>query len=152
LAGVCQKAADLTFDGLFIESHIDPDKALSDKAQQVTPEALEELLSSLIWRKPEVGTNGLMHDLEILRSKIDQIDDEVLHIFKERMKVVEKIGELKKKNKVTILQASRWSEILDERKEVGKKLGLSEDFISTVLKAVHQESINTQTRIMNKEI
>lgn len=152
LAGVCQKAADLTFDGLFIESHIDPDKALSDKAQQVTPEALEELLSSLIWRKSDVGSNGLMHDLETLRARIDQIDDEVLHVFRERMKVVEKIGELKKKNKVTILQASRWSEILEERKEVGKKLGLSEDFIGTVLKAVHQESINTQTRIMNKDI
>ncbi len=151
LAGVCQKAADLDFDGLFIESHIDPDKALSDKAQQVTPKDLDKLLSSLIWRKPDIGTNGLLHDLEVYRAEIDILDDEVLRIYKDRMNVVEKIGEFKKKNNFTILQTTRWSEILDERKEMGKKLGLSEDFVTTILKAVHQESINTQTRIMNED-
>ena len=151
LKEVCQKAADLDFDGLFIESHINPDTALSDRNQQVKPEQLKEILDSLIWREPDIsGMNGLKHDLELMRLKIDQIDDEMLQIFKNRMDVVGKIGEFKKRNKVTILQTNRWSEILLERKELGKSLGLSEDFISTIFKAIHQESINKQTVIMNE--
>jgi len=151
LKEVCQKAADLDFDGLFVESHINPEVALSDKDQQVKPEHLKEILDSLIWREPDIsGMNGLKHDLELMRLKIDQIDDEILHIFRNRMDVVGKIGEFKKENKVTILQTNRWSEILLERKEVGKNLGLSEDFISNIFKAIHQESINKQTVIMNE--
>lgn len=150
LQEVCQKAADLNFDGLFIESHINPEAALSDRDQQVKPEQLKEILASLIWRKPDISGNGLIHDLELLRLKIDQLDDEILHIFRNRMKVVEKIGEFKKENKVTILQTSRWSEILTERKELGLKLGLSEDFIASIFKAIHQEAINKQTVIMNR--
>ena len=151
LKEVCQKAADLDFDGLFIESHINPEAALSDKDQQVKPEHLKEILDSLIWREPDIsGMNGLKHDMELMRLKIDQIDDEILHIFRNRMDVVGKIGEFKKKNKVTILQTNRWSEILLERKELGKNLGLSEDFISNIFKAIHQVSINKQTVIMNE--
>ena len=150
LKEVCQKAADLNFDGLFIESHINPESALSDRAQQVKPEQLKEILDSLIWRDPNVVENGLVHDLELLRLKINRLDDEILHVFRNRMNVVEKIGEFKKENKVTILQITRWSEILEERVELGKKLGLSEDFISNIFKAIHQESINKQTVIMNK--
>jgi len=150
LKEVCQKAADLNFDGLFIESHINPESALSDRAQQVKPEQLKEILDSLIWRDPNVVENGLVHDLELLRLKINRLDDEILHVFRNRMNVVEKIGEFKKENKVTILQTTRWSEILEERVELGKKLGLSEDFISNIFKAIHQESINKQTVIMNK--
>ena len=150
LKEVCQKAADLNFDGLFIESHINPESALSDRAQQVTPEQLKEILDSLIWRDPDVVENGLVHDLELLRLKINRLDDEILHVFRNRMDVVEKIGEFKKENKVTILQTTRWSEILKERVELGEKLGLSEDFISNIFKAIHQESINKQTVIMNK--
>lgn len=151
LKEVCQKAADLDFDGLFVESHINPELALSDKDQQVKPEHLKGILDSLIWREPDIsGMNGLKHDLELMRLKIDQIDDEILHIFRNRMDVVGKIGEFKKENKVTILQTNRWSEILLERKELGKNLGLSEDFISNIFKAIHQESINKQTVIMNE--
>jgi len=152
LREVCQKAVDLDFDGLFIESHCHPDHALSDKEQQVTPAQLNSIMESLIWRKPDVTNRKLRHNLEVMRSKIDRIDDEILHMFNARMKVVEQIAEFKKVNQVTILQASRWSEILRERKEIALKLGLSEEFVASVFKAIHQESINRQTTIMNQEM
>ncbi len=152
LREVCQKAVDLNFDGLFIESHINPERALSDKEQQVVPEELKKILASLVWRKPDITDRELKHDIELLRDKIDRLDDELLHVFEARMKVVERIAEFKKVNDVTILQADRWSEILNERKDIGNKLGLSEEFVMSVFKAIHLESINKQTRIMNREI
>ena len=149
---VCQKAVDLDFDGLFIESHYDPDHALSDKAQQVTPAQLKSILESLVWRKPDVADRKLRHDLEVMRAQIDRIDDEILRKFDSRMKVVEQIAEFKKVNQVTILQASRWSEILRERMIIAKKLGMTEEFVTAVFKAIHQESINRQNTIMNREM
>ncbi len=149
LKEVCQKAVDLDFDGLIIESHNNPEKALSDKEQQVTPDHLKEILNSLVWRHPDISSRKLRHDLEVMRGKIDRIDDDLMRIFESRMNVVEEIAEFKKVNEITILQTDRWAEILVERKELAKKLGLSEEFIDSVFKAIHQESINRQTSIMN---
>jgi len=148
---LCQKAADLDFDGLFIESHIDPEHALSDKDQQVTPDALQEILDSLVWRDPDVKNRKTQLSLEGLRVEIDQLDDEVMRIFDARMKVVEKIGSLKKENKITILQTERWTDIMKNRLQFANKKGMSEEFIKNVFKAIHQESINRQTRVMNRE-
>jgi len=151
IKGVCQKAADLNFDGLFIESHIDPEHALSDKDQQVTPESLKEILDSLVWRDPDVTNRKAKLSLDEIRMEIDHLDDELMHIFDARMKVVEKIGALKKENKITILQTQRWGDIVNSRLKFAKEKGISEEFVMSVFKAIHQESINRQTEIMNRE-
>ena len=146
---ISQVAMDLDFDGLFIESHIDPSKALSDSQQQITPVGLKNLLDGLIHRNPDV--NGVSHieGLENLRRQIDQWDDELLRILKNRMSISEKIGEYKKRENITILQTVRWSEILETRLGKARDMGLDDQFIIQVFKQIHQESINLQNRVMN---
>lgn len=147
---ISQEAMDLNFDGLIIESHICPDKAISDASQQITPAALKDLLDKLVLRKPNIENSIIMHTLEDLRQEIDKYDDKLLDILAARMNVAEKIGKYKKENNLTILQSGRWDELLRERSEKAVKKGLSEDFILKVLRAIHQESINRQTKVMNE--
>ena len=149
LLDVAQKAIDLDFDGLMIESHIDPDNAWSDAKQQVTPERLAEMLSSIIWRKEDNNSEEFHAALEKLRQQINHLDDELMQILGQRMKIAEKIGEYKKNNSITILQTNRWNEILDRAFAKGDKLGLSKEFITKYFDAMHMESINHQNKIMN---
>jgi len=149
LYGVSQKAMDLNFDGLFIESHIDPDNALSDKDQQITPEELGELLNRLVLRKTRITNGHLIDTLTELRKQIDYFDDEIMMIFEKRMKISEVIGENKKKSNITILQPQRWNEILEKRIKMGTKMGLSQEFVTKIFRAIHQESINRQNKVMN---
>ena len=146
---VSQKAIDMNYDGLMIETHTNPEKALSDNAQQVTPKELNNILENLVIRNSETENNDFKTSLNELRIQIDDLDNELLDTLKRRMEVAEKIGVHKKKNGVTILQSARWEELLDSRIQSGIKNGLSEEFMSKLLKAVHQESINRQTKIMN---
>ncbi|NBC84237.1 MAG: 3-deoxy-7-phosphoheptulonate synthase [Bacteroidetes bacterium] len=147
---VSQKSMDLDFDGLIIETHINPDKALSDAKQQITPAALNDLLSKLVLRKPNVENAVLQHTLEELRHDIDRLDDKLIDLLADRMKTSEKIGEYKKLNNITILQSSRWDELLNKRLELSGGKGLSDEFILKIFRAIHQESINHQTHIMNE--
>jgi chorismate mutase len=149
LADVAQKAIDLDFDGLMIESHIDPDNAWSDAKQQVTPERLAEMLSNIIWRKEDVSSENFHVALDKLREQINQLDDELMLLLGQRMKVADKIGQYKKENNVTILQTNRWNQILERAYSKSDKLGLSREFITKYLDAVHMESINRQNQIMN---
>ncbi|MBK7869049.1 MAG: bifunctional 3-deoxy-7-phosphoheptulonate synthase/chorismate mutase type II [Ignavibacteriales bacterium] len=149
IQSVSQKAIDLDFDGLMIESHRDPDNAWSDAKQQVTPEVLKTILESLIWRERSSDSEPVMAVLDEYREVIDQIDDELMQLLAKRMNMAERIGEYKKDNKLTILQTSRWNEILERGMSVGKNLGLSYEFVSTFLESVHMESINHQNRVMN---
>lgn len=147
---VSQKAMDLNFDGLIIETHCNPDKALSDAQQQLTPSALKEILDKLVLRKADIENAIIMHNLEDLRNEIDKYDDKLIEILDQRMKIAEKIGRYKKENNITILQSSRWDELLNKRIELAAKKGLSEEFIIKIFRAIHQESINHQTLVMNK--
>lgn len=149
LQGVAQKSIDLDFDGLMIESHIDPDHAWSDAKQQVTPERLSELLDALVWRTDPDLSPEIVNKLALLRSEIDQVDDELLELFSRRMKIAEQIGEYKKENNMTILQAKRWNDILQRAVAKSLQLGLSREFIVRYLDAVHMESIQHQTQVMN---
>jgi len=149
LLDVAQKAIDLDFDGLMIESHIDPDKAWSDAKQQVTPEKLAELLSSIKWRHETSTEREFITALEKLREQINHIDDELMQLLGQRMKIADKIGEYKKNNNITILQTNRWNEILERAFQKGEKLGLTKEFITKYFDAVHMESINHQNRVMN---
>lgn len=146
---ISQKAMDLNYDGLMIESHIDPTCALSDKNQQLTPSDLALALNKLILRKPSTDNSQFMNLLADLRSQIDIYDDQLLEILEQRMKIAESIGKVKKENNITILQTSRWEEIIKGAVEKGFSKGLSEEFINLLFKAVHQESINHQNQIMN---
>jgi len=149
LQEVAQEAIDLDFDGLIIESHIDPDKAWSDAKQQVTPEKLGEMISAIRWRKEDIASEEYHAAMEKMRQQINQLDDELLQILGQRMKVADKIGQYKKENNITILQTNRWNAILERAYAKGEKLGLSKEFITKYFDAVHMESINHQNKILN---
>ncbi len=144
-----QKAIDLDYDGLMIESHIDPDNAWSDAKQQVTPERLKEILDSIIWRKEDIASEAFHQALEKLRQQINHLDDELMQILSQRMKIAEQIGLYKKENNITILQTNRWNEILERAFVKGDKIGLSKEFITKYFDAVHMESINHQKKVMD---
>jgi len=149
LLEVAQKAIDLDYDGLMIESHIDPDKAWSDAKQQVTPEKLAEMLDTIVWRREDVASEEFHQALEKLRHQINHLDDELMQILSQRMKIAEKIAVYKKENNITILQTNRWNEILNRACQRAEKLGLSKEFITKYFDAVHMESISHQTKIFN---
>lgn len=146
---IAQKALDLDMQGLMIESHIDPSVAWTDAKQQLTPAALSELIGRLTLRQAESNDNKFVDKLTELREKIDKIDDQIIQKMAERMKVVEKIGEYKRDSGVTILQVSRWDEILQKRSDFAKALNLELDFVGKLLELIHNESIRKQTEIMN---
>lgn len=149
LLDVAQEAIDLDFDGLIIESHIDPDKAWSDAKQQITPERLGELIDSIKWRHETTTEKEFITALEKLREQINHIDDELMQLLGQRMKIADKIGTYKKENNITILQTNRWNSIIERAFAKGEKLGLSKDFVTKYYDAVHMESINHQNKIMN---
>ncbi|MCD7970900.1 MAG: chorismate mutase [Alistipes sp.] len=149
LQEVSQAAADMRFDGLIIESHICPEQALSDAAQQVTPDGLVELLQSIRWRQDSTDDPQFKSALALYRSEIDQIDSEVFDLLSRRMKVAEKIGQVKRDNNVAILQGGRWTSIVEKVVAQSQKLDLSEEFLKTVLEAIHIESITRQNKVMN---
>lgn len=150
LQAVAQKSIDLDFGGLMIECHSDPDKAWSDAKQQITPERLAEMLGEIKWRLEHTDEQEFVTALAKLREQINHIDDELLALLGQRMKISNKIGEYKRENNITILQTNRWNEILAKAVLRGDKLDLSKDFITKYLDAVHMESINHQNRVMNE--
>jgi len=150
LYDISQKAMDLNFDGLLIETHCNPDKALSDAKQQVTPDGLKQIIDRLILRDPEIKED-LMLTLAELRDQIDKLDDRIINLLEDRMQVSEKIGAYKKENNITILQTKRWDDMLKTRLQLGNRKGLSEEFIVKLFRSIHQESINHQTNVMNQE-
>jgi chorismate mutase len=113
--------------------------------------ASQKLLKRLVLRKADIDNNILLSSLEELRHEIDKYDDRLVEIFELRMAVASKIGLYKKQNNITILQTSRWDEILKHRIEQAARKGLSEEFIIKVFRAIHEESINHQTKVMNEE-
>ncbi len=149
LQEVAQKAIDLDFDGLIIESHIDPDNAWSDAKQQITPAVLGSMIDTMIWRKEDIISEELHIQMDKMRAQINQLDDELLQLLGQRMKVADKIGQYKKGNNITILQTNRWNAILERAFVKGGQLGLSQEFITKYFDAVHMESINHQNKIMN---
>ena len=146
---ISQKALDLDMQGLMIESHLDPSIAWTDAKQQVTPAALSEMIDGFVLRKADSKNPEFVDKLASLRTQIDKIDDQIFQKLGERMQIVEKIGEFKRDNDVTILQVSRWDEILQKRTAYGSVLKLEKDFTEKMLELIHSESIRKQTSIMN---
>ena len=146
---VSQTALDLNFDGLMIETHTDPDQAWSDAAQQIKPNVLTKMMSNLKIRKTTDHEIDFKNTLNTLRTQIDIIDQGLLDNLGKRMKVAIEIGDLKKKKNVAVLQTKRWNEILGKMILEGEGKGLSEEFILRMFKAIHQESINHQNKVIN---
>ncbi|MCO6148179.1 bifunctional 3-deoxy-7-phosphoheptulonate synthase/chorismate mutase type II [Flavobacterium sp. NRK1] len=148
---VSQKALDLNYDGLIIETHTDPDNAWSDAAQQVTPTKLKEIFKNLKVRKETDTADDYNIKMANLRMNIDEFDRKIIEVLGNRMKISDQIGQLKKEKNVAVLQNKRWKEILDKMVEQGAEKGLSSEFIYRIFMAIHQESIVHQENVMNKQ-
>lgn len=147
IAPLCQQAMDLGFDGLIVESHCDPDKAWSDAKQQITPEVLDYILGLLVIRNGTVTTEGI-HEL---RKQIDELDNSIMELLSKRMSVCREIGQYKKEHNMTVLQTSRYNEILDKRGAQGSLCGMDPAFIKDVFEAIHEESVRQQMEIINRK-
>ncbi|MAY23458.1 MAG: 3-deoxy-7-phosphoheptulonate synthase [Flavobacteriaceae bacterium] len=146
---LCQTALDLNYDGLMVETHFDPDNAWSDAKQQITPETLDKMTVDLKIRKAVGDAVEFNNKLATLRTKIDVIDNQLLEILGKRMRIADAIGKLKRDNNVAILQSKRWNEILGKMILEGEEHQLSEEFILRIYKAIHQESINHQKKVVS---
>jgi chorismate mutase len=149
LGEVAQKAIDLNMDGLMLETHRDPSNAWSDADQQVTPKELDNILANLVWRNPNSLDLEVKAKLEELRAAIDGLDRDILELLMNRLEVTRKIGEYKKEHNITILQHQRWNEILHDREAFIKGKDISLRFLYKFLEAIHEESIQQQTAVMN---
>jgi chorismate mutase len=145
---ISQKALDLDYSGLMIETHPRPDEALSDARQQINPDELRELLSSLHFSSKMDEKSGYRAILELLRTRIDTLDRQILETLAERMEVVREIAGMKKEIAISVLQMERWSEIFETRTQTGTELGISQDLIKKLIELVHLESISLQERII----
>ncbi len=145
IAPLSQQAMDMVFDGLIIESHCNPECAWSDAAQQVTPEVLNIILQSLVLRH----SNNTTESLTALRQQIDRIDNDLLELLGKRMRVAREIGSYKKEHNMPVIQSTRYNDLMRSRVCDGEQLGMSADFIRTVLQAIHEESVRQQIEIIN---
>ena len=147
IAPLCQQAMDLGFDGLIVESHCSPDDAWSDAKQQVTPEVLDYILSLLVVRDEHYSTEGLHQ----LRGQIDECDNQLMDLLAKRMRVCREIGTYKKEHNMTIVQTSRYNEILDKRGAQAALCGMSPEFAAQIFEHIHEESVRQQLEILNQK-
>jgi len=145
---VTQEALDLNYSGMIIETHINPEKAWSDAAQQVTPDVLKQIISKLVIRKKTDETDEFQQKMLKLRKQIDAFDENLIQVLASRMQTAEQIGQLKKEKNVAVLQNERWAEILQKMIVNGSEKGLTKNFLETIFKAIHQESITHQEKIL----
>ena len=147
---IAQNAFDLDFDGIMIEAHRNPEVAFSDAQQQVTPERYGEIVKEIVMRNDKIEDPQSLHQLETYRETIDSLDKKLISVLGKRMKVAQQIGELKKQNNLTIFQEKRWGKIRETRISLGTEKGLTENFMQVLLEAIHKESIEQQSKIMNE--
>lgn len=146
---VVQKAIDMEMQGLMIEVHTAPEKALSDNMQQLTPEALQQLLEKVRWRKTYQSSNQ-PSPLDMYRQLIDETDDQLLSLLAKRFRTVEQIATFKQQENLTILQIDRWSQVKERMQERAKQLQISSDFVERLCNLIHEEAIRIQNGIMNR--
>lgn len=146
IAPLCQQAMDLGFDGLIVESHCAPDEAWSDARQQISPGILDYILSLLVIRDEHTTTEGL----RMLRSQIDELDNNLMELLARRLKVCREIGTFKKEHNMTVLQAGRYSEILQKRGAQASLCGMDAEFAARIFELIHEESVRQQLKIVNE--
>ena len=149
LPELSQRAMDLGFEGLMIESHCRPECALSDARQQLTPSELEDLLTRrIIVRESDSQEADYRENITQLRARIDVIDENLLALLKSRMEISRMIGQYKKEHNIAILQMQRWDEILENMIRKGRGEGLGEAFLRALLNDIHDESVRVQNDIL----
>lgn len=146
IAPLAQQAMDLNYDGLIIETHCEPDKAWSDREQQITPDSLSYILNLLVIRNTKQTTESLTE----LRQLVDEIDTELLSILAKRMRISKEIGQYKKEHNMPVLQTNRYDEILAKRSNQAKEIGVESHFLKKIFEAIHEESIRKQIEILNQ--
>ena len=146
IAPLCQQAMDLGFDGLIVETHHTPDQAWSDAQQQVTPDRLDVILSHLVVRDKQQTVEAI----DQLRRQIDDLDNQLIELLSNRMRICREIGQYKREHNITIFQASRYNEILEKRGAQATHCDMSAEFVATVFENVHQESVRQQMKIINQ--
>ncbi len=151
LLEISQKAFDMGMDGLMIESHRDPSCAMSDAGQQLTPDDLGKMLDKLVIRNENANNPDFENQLDLLRNRIDAIDSEMLELLSSRVEIVKQIGQYKKDNNVTALQINRWTQLMENRVNLGKNLNLNETFVKILFQLIHEDSVRMQTEIMDNE-
>ena len=149
---ISQRAADLNFNGLMLESHITPQKAWSDARQQLAPQDLINMLRAVVWRAEGSDSVAYQHSLDELRGVIDRLDNEIFNLLGKRMEAAENIGRIKRENNVMILQTNRWNQVVERVLARSEELGLSREFLNVLLEAIHLESINKQNNILNQDL
>jgi len=147
ISPISQQALDMGFDGLMVECHCDPDNALSDSKQQLTPDNLSIVLNALVVRDTHMSTENLAS----LRQHIDQCDNDLMEILAKRMRIAREIGIYKKEHNVQIVQAGRYDEIMDRRLKQAEQLGVNPEFVKSVLQAIHEESVQLQLSLFEKD-
>lgn len=140
VAPISQQAMDLKFDGLMVESHCNPDEALSDAKQQITPQVLDFTLKMLVLRENVQTTENI----SVLRKQIDEIDEQLLAILAKRNRISREIGIYKKENDMPVLQTGRYNEILEKRAAMGEAMNLDREFVYAIMKSIHEESVRIQ--------
>ena len=147
IAQVSQTALDLHFDGLMVEVHPSPADALTDASQQITPDELSDMLSRLIIRSAE--NSDIDDDLRALRTRIDDIDRQLLSLLADRQKTSLNIAAIKQRENMTVFQPKRWSELLDSRTAQAKELGLDPAFVKNLYEKIHAQSVKDQETLLN---
>ena len=147
LQGIAQESIDLMFQGIMLEVHPNPDSALSDSEQQLTPDDFGKLINSLELKKVKIQDPDVYKKISVIRENIDKIDSNLIHLLGERMQLAEKIGKYKKDQKVTVFQPSRWNEILNSRVSEAEKYDLSAEFITKIYQYIHEEAVRHQEEI-----
>jgi chorismate mutase len=151
LLNVSQKAMDLNFAGLMIETHPSPDDAWSDPAQQVTPDGLFSIIDQLVLRNERISGDNQDY-IELMRAKIAAQDDKLFEILSNRMKLAEEVGIYKRENDITILQQEHWRKVIENRMGQSQEFHLTKEFVRGLMDAIHQESIRHQTKVMNPDL
>lgn len=148
VAPLSQQALDMGFSGLIVESHCEPDCAWSDKSQQVTPDVLNFILNTLVIR----DTKQTTENLTLLRQQIDQIDNDLIETLAKRMRISREIGQYKKEHNMQVVQTARYDDILRSRVNAAQEMGMSGEFMKTVLVAIHEESVRQQIEVLNNRM
>lgn len=141
---IAGQAIALGFEGLMLEVHPDPDHALSDSAQQITPEVLETMIGRLNARRTSVSDAGTATALKDLRADIDRIDASLIDLLAERMDISESIGRIKERSGLTVLQTERWNTVLEKVRTLAKEKNLDDGFITEIFNLIHRASMERQ--------
>jgi chorismate mutase len=147
---VAQMSLDLNYDGIMLETHCNPEVALSDSAQQVTPFGYKEIIDRLVVKEVGFDDEKFLENIHDMRGQIDNLDKELINMLATRMQIAEAIGQYKKKNNIAILQSPRWNEIMEKAIAYGHKKSLSELFIRKIFQGIHDESISHQEKIVSE--